>query len=669
MTKQKNQTSKKIQMLKDPDFLWSMSLAPKINESTHWLQMLPAAFFTAVVILITRMHSYTRPMKQFFWSGGEEQLSDFFSYFKMIAICICAALALVFICYRVFCQSLSIKRSFVYIPMSVYSVFVLISYLFSDYKDFAWLGWNDRFEGTIVLLSYMIMLFYIINSVNSEKEVKWIIYPLAGASVLLSLLGLSQALGKDFFQSVLGQKLLVPNSMTQSGEKTWDLIDKAHAAGKEFLAFTFQNKEIYQTVYNTNYVSFYLTLLIPLFGMLFIYSIAKGNECPIWKKIMWGLLFGLSLFNLIGSASSGGLLGMAIVVLVGIIVLNKRIITWWKPVVALIILTLIVGGITFERWVPEFFGAVNGVVGKNVLEYKKKPKESNKTATKEATRHYIDYMETKGSNIVISIAGNELTFQTFEKNPTSVKIKDEKGKDLALVPTEVSPTYKVDDPRFEAITIRPAKDETGNNYFIIATDGNQWPFRLTDDGVKYFTGLGELVDLHKVEAIGFKNNQNFGSGRGYIWSRTIPMLKDTFFIGHGADTYCAYFPHDDYVGKYNCDVFTNNTNIVVDKPHNMFMGIMVGTGGISLLALFALWIFYIIQSIKLYWREKYTSFNSYAGAGIFFGIFSFLVSALVNDSSVSVTPMFYGLLGTGIAINMMLNRDHNMNGNNNKKTT
>jgi hypothetical protein len=32
------------------------------------------------------------------------------------------------------------------------------------------------------------------------------------------------------------------------------------------------------------------------------------------------------------------------------------------------------------------------------------------------------------------------------------------------------------------------------------------------------------------------------------------------------------------------------------------------------------------------------------------------VSAFVDDSTVSVMPMFYGLFGTGIAINMMLKK-------------
>ena len=34
------------------DYLFSMSYAPKIDESVHWLQLLPIAFFGAFVIII-----------------------------------------------------------------------------------------------------------------------------------------------------------------------------------------------------------------------------------------------------------------------------------------------------------------------------------------------------------------------------------------------------------------------------------------------------------------------------------------------------------------------------------------------------------------------------------------------------------------------------------------
>ncbi|HYE68959.1 MAG TPA: hypothetical protein VEA58_10130, partial [Anaerovoracaceae bacterium] len=70
---------KKTLKLKNNDYLLSMSLAPEIGQSTHWFQMLPAAFFTAVIIIITRMASYQRPMGQFFWSTETTDLVDFFS--------------------------------------------------------------------------------------------------------------------------------------------------------------------------------------------------------------------------------------------------------------------------------------------------------------------------------------------------------------------------------------------------------------------------------------------------------------------------------------------------------------------------------------------------------------------------------------------------------------
>ena len=132
------------------------------------------------------------------------------------------------------------------------------------------------------------------------------------------------------------------------------------------------------------------------------------------------------------------------------------------------------------------------------------------------------------------------------------------------------------------------------------------------------------------------------------------MMGKTVFLGHGADTYCIYFPHQDYSGKYNAGW---NINLIVDKPHNMYMGMWVGTGGISVLAFLAILLIYFIQTIKIYWRKELVNFMDFAGLGIMLGVLGFAVSGLVNDSTVSVMPMFYGLLGTGIATNMILMRE------------
>ena len=217
-------------------------------------------------------------MDQFYWDNSGNQLVDFFSYDKMILILVCGGLTLAVIAYRYFSHSMTFQKSFAYIPMAVYAFFILLSYALSDFKEFSLLGYNDRFEGTLTLFAYLIMLFFIINRINTERDVKWIIWPLAISSVLLSFLGLSQALGHDFFRTTFGKELITPSSF-------WNNLDS--------LNFTFQHNEIYQTVYNINYVSFYLTMLIPLFGMLFI------REGKPRRKILLGVLFTLLLYNLI----------------------------------------------------------------------------------------------------------------------------------------------------------------------------------------------------------------------------------------------------------------------------------------------------------------------------------------------------------------------------------
>ena len=262
-------------------------------------------------------------------------------------------------------------------------------------------------------------------------------------------------------------------------------------------------------------------------------------------------------------------------------------------------------------------------------------------------------MITEGQNIKIGYNGEEVIFKTFADDPSVVEITNSEGAPLSAIPTEEASTYKIEDSRFDWISLKPGKDDKGNNYLILLTDEQEWPFLIDKNGVMYRTGAGNFIQLEKVPAIGWEDNQGFGSGRGYIWSRTLPMMKDTLVLGHGADTYCIYFPHNDYVGKYNADW---NINKIVDKPHNMYMGIIVGTGGLSMLALLILWGMYIVQSILIYRREYYGSFTVYTGAGIFLGICGFLAAGLVNDSSVSVMPMFYGLLGTGICINMLLSK-------------
>ena len=570
--------------------------------------MIPVIFFTTIIIALVRMETYKGTANEFFWFSGSKTLTDFFCIFKTHAIFLTAIVIGVIILYSLFSFDFYIKKSFAYIPMAIYSAFVLLSYIFSDYKQYALMGWNDRFEGTIVLLLYMLVLFYIINTVNSEKNVKWILYPLTAVSFILGLIGVSQYYSHDFFATTIGKKLITPSWF-------WDQLS--------VLKFNFEQGQIYQTVFNPNYVSFYTTLIIPIFALLFI------QTKSMVQKVVFGLAFAFALFNMIGSVSSGGLVGLFASFILAIVLFNKKLIDWKKPLFVLIGITILVSGLTFNRLLPSLkvslaFPSVYA------------------TATASNTPLHIDFMETKSGRLRIGLDGKVFNFiPTIDGQNISFSVTDDSNKVITA-----------QDPILQQIKITTGRTKNFPS-FSLQINNLSWIFVEKNKEIMYYSDLKKLSSLSQPASIGFKNNQTFGSGRGYIWSKTLPLLKNTLLVGHGADTFAIYFPQNDSIGKLN-NLY--DRNIVVDKAHNMYLGAAVGTGVVSVLALLAMFILYGIQGFKLYRKATYTTYLEYAGAGIFLGVVGFLFAGLINDSSVSTMPMFYGLLGTGIAVNMILEK-------------
>jgi len=642
----KNKSKEQQSELKEKDsgYLLRMSHAPKIGEGESIGQLIPLVFFTVAVMIIVRLVIFSRPMDEFFWwPGAGEHMLDFFSYGKMVAILICGALVALMLLYRVFTQSLAIKKSFIYIPMLVYTLFVILSHIFSDYREFARLGANERFEGTFVLIVYMLVLFYAINTINSKRDVKIIIFAVAGISIPLGLIGVSQFTGNDFFQTQLGGMMISPRGF-------WGQLGE--------LRFLFDG-QIYQTVYNPNYVSFYLTLLIPIFGFLLVHSIMKGDK--LRTKIIWGIVLALALINLVGSASIGGALGLGITTIAAFALFGKRLVTVWrKPLIILLAIAIpIMIGLGHYEWFPKIFDTVASTVNvpTQTQEQTADVQTTGGEATSRGARSYIDFMtvEPEEDTVRISVDGNEMLFWLHFDIWPNLTMFDADGNPLHMAPWEEGDFLRINDERFEAISFLLTEDSFGEPAFIIVTDDIQaWRFVQTWEGLSFINDLGHTLELRRAEGIGFANNLNFGSGRGYIWSRTFPMMRDTLFIGHGADTFTVFFPHYDYIGRYNLGW---NVNLIIDKPHNMYMHMAVGTGGVSMLAFLILLGFYFVQSAKIYRRRKIEEFHEFAGLGIFLGVIGFSTAAMVNDSSVSVMPLFYGLLGTGIAINIMLKRE------------
>ena len=78
----------------------------------------------------------------------------------------------------------------------------------------------------------------------------------------------------------------------------------------------------------------------------------------------------------------------------------------------------------------------------------------------------------------------------------------------------------------------------------------------------------------------------------------------------------------------------------------------INTGLISLLAWLTMVGYYLVGAVKQFRKRGFVDFCDFVNGGIFCGICGFLAVAFFNDGSVNTMPMFYTMLGTGLAINM-----------------
>jgi hypothetical protein len=543
--------------------------------------------------------------------------------------------------------------------MAVYVIFVILSFAFSQYKKIAWSGTNERFEGTYILVCYMFMLFYTINTVDSKQTLKTIFYAVIISQLLLQIIGIAQLIGRNPFHSVIGQKIIFPNYFLDRSTgytSIWQQIDSYAKETPPRSLFSNPGKTIYQTVYNPNNVSFYLCVIIPVYVMVFI--LCSG----IKQKIAMSVMLALACINISGSSSSGGFLGLAIAFIAAVITFREHIIKWRYQLLIIIVLAGSALLLTDRYMRYANRGSILGQLGDQIT--------SDLSADRVIEK--IDYFITNDDSIVTSLNNNELIIAVNESDST-IDVKDSQGNSLNLQSDYggiqsgniIYQTIRITllDNRFEnlEIYIPELTGELENRKMIwvkLVNENNIWPFSIEQDGIYFFTARAALVKLRKVPHYGFENRNQFGTLRGYIWSRTFPLMRETLFLGHGADTFTMSFPHEDFIGlyyAYNRD--TRSAPLIVDKPHNFVLLNFVNTGGISAIALIAIIFIYIFQSFMLYSKRIRYDLFSGLGAGIYLGIIAFLGAGLVYDSSVTIMPLIYGLLGIGISCNYFVKAD------------
>jgi len=595
----------------------------KKSEQEHkpleWYYFVPILLVVGLIPLITFGKVVNlQEIEVVNWKGGETSI-DFFSYYKAVFFAMFSFISFLVPIFLTFTGTFKIKKTRYFIPIIIYSIGVIISYFLSDYPIVAYRGFVEQFQGVFVMIGYAFMVFSIYNYVDKEDQVKLILYGFIFSASIAGLIGVGQYFGADLYKTMFGRYLILPEHLHQIAES---------------LKFTFSEHTIYTTMYNTNFVGSFAALLLPMAIFLFLYTEEKKY------KILSFAFSVLMMMTWIGSNSRAGYLGFSFGLVFMLILYRKKLKKDIKKIgaliAALLVIVVLMNTVSDGRVLSQF-SRLNPVNEGERLE----------TIQVEDTR-YED----------IKFEGNSVTFVTnketlkAELDGNQLMFYDENNEKLAI---EISNGNIINfkDDRYEEYQV---KLEDDNRRFIVNRDGIDFAIYFTPDGLIMAGASNVLKKTEYPPKLDiFDGRERFASSRGYIWSRTIPMLKDTVLIGHGPDTYAIEFPQYDYVGKLNS--FPNH-RMIVDKPHNMYLQIGINTGLMSLLALLALYLMYFIDSMKIYLKRDINSFLEYVGVGAFTGIMAYLAAGIFNDQIISVAPLFYSMVGLGLAVNRLVKNCH-----------
>lgn len=612
------------------------------------IMLLPVMLLLGVVPAIVRISEVNSTDIE---QGQIFHLSRFYEYFAQYKARWIFAISIVILILWFFCYDKRYIKKENYTIVSIGGAGLLIlgavvSTVFSEHREIALWGVYNRAEGLIMILCYILMFTYMIYAFNTYGDILFIVMPLMFLILVNTFLGVMQYYDKDVFRNpgwILN--LVVPDSFE-------DYVDF-----RELLCKSHATKNIYGTMFHYNYMGSFGAMMVPLFGTLFLFI--KGAR----KKIALGITLLCSLFLLLGSTSRAGSVGCIIaVVILGVALVRIMMKHWRYSLAAILSLGILLvafnafsGGHIFSR-IPSLVQDVATIVGGGsgeAIDY----------------RDYLPIREFKSvdGEILVVLQNGELHFKLVQGE---VQVTDQNGERVVYEHI-VDEAYE-ELEGFEAyegnyIAVNP--DLSTIQYSIWNTyleDGNLASILKieTTDGKLCFTCKlereenkieqidllsGKIIEQEEAPYIGFEGKERLGSARGYIWSRSLPILKETYLIGKGPDNFIFYFPRYDRLAKMWA--YNGAANTIVDKPHNLYLQIGINEGCVALIGFLIMVGAYIVNSLRLYAFKREYSKEQVAGLAVMTSVIGYLVAGIFNDSMVSVAPIFWILLGTGVALN------------------
>ncbi len=515
-----------------------------------------------------------------------EKMFDFFAYYKAVWLWTGAIIFFVSAIIFKFIYKISFKPTKQVWALIAFAAAVILSFIFSEYKNVAWFGYLDRYEGTLSWLSYCMAAYAVHSFANSKEHNTTLIKGIVLSAGVVGIIGAFQFFKMDFFKTDFAKKLMLGKLYAQMGSK---------------LNFTFAEGTTYTTLYNPNYVGSFVAVTLPL--VFYMLKEAKNN---IWR-VVYGIIGVSLLVSLIGSKSTSGLVAVVIIILIYAVLLATKIeankVVKIGVPVGLVVVILIVLSLPITQ----------KQIGKIKAAFAEDP-----------TPNHFKSVEVDGKDVIITTD----TDQSFTISPKGnvIEVKDQHG---VVLPAEMREKgYYVFLPGIsERSYVRFLFDKSfidvvyfyeKDKYSIVRFD--------------YFTQLGEfsilkrsIINENNLKVSRIFNNEDVLSNRGYIWNRTIPKILYSPLWGYGADSFALVYPQVDLLNKWEV---MQDHRIIVDKVHNTYLQVLINFGLLGFIC-------FIINMILVLTGES---------LHIKLGLLGFLMVCLTNDSIISIAIIIFMLI-------------------------
>ncbi|WP_099466999.1 O-antigen ligase family protein [Konateibacter massiliensis] len=571
-----------------------------------------------ILPLLVRLIIVNTNLTQFPWFPNMEKTGDFFLYIKSIVFIFLVIGMSIIMLDRHLIQRKKIKFSRIFFALISYAVLIILSTILSKNQYFSLHGLFEQYESIWILLGYCITVCYCYTVVSTEKQIKNILNIVYIAAAVLGILGVLQLFQLDFFGTKFGKFLIIPTILKEY---------------RDTVIFNFSStsfNRVYMTLYNPNYVGVYLCMVFPLVLVGLFNSKSKRT------KILLFILTGILTINLIGCGSKTALVVLPMLLFISLCIFRRRIIKYKKFLRLGLVVLIATFGI--------FQYATDGI-------YIYRLQNSLSIIRQE---YKLTKIEPRKNDVKIIYGEDELyILSEYTENQTlSLQIKDGNQNELLLnEKTEEDGYYKLQDKKYSKLSFL-SYEKDGIKYIAFQCNSLKWRFTdALENGYQYITINGKTDKMVNAPAL-FGGYEKMITFRGYIWGRTIPLLKNYFFYGAGPDQFAIVFPQNDYVMRSNMSYgFFTET---LTKPHSLYLQIAVQTGVLSLICFLVFVGNYLSTSFKLLiYKKEYNSLDL-VGISIFLAIIGYLLCGITNDSCIAVAPIFWVLLGVGMAVNRIL---------------